>query len=210
MSKETKQESKTKRLSEESDATVSKRPKTDETVDLARLMELAPGTRLKVHWEITKDTGESLTHWWGATLLAHDGRSHDGVAIRVLEYDTFDDGGFAEKSQEDVIFIGKDVLVNFPSEEQLPYKVMAEDDSEVFFSSVEEVEGIIDNILAAALEKASAGFQALPRSRQAAIADTISRKKEKLVSLIREHLADHTVLTEQNVRDLMAQTVADK
>ena len=202
-----------KRSTNPYEASAAKRTKTndkDDILDYARCLELVPGNRLKVQWEIEKENGESLTHWWGATLMEYDGRSHDGVAIRTLEYDEYAEGGFPEKSKEDVIFIADDTLVNFPSEEELSFKLLADDDSEVLLcSSSEQVERIVDDMLASALNKLSAQFNALPRSRQLAIADTVTSKKAKLLGLIRDHLSTNRVLTEQNVRDLMAQTVSD-
>jgi len=62
--------------------------------------------------ETNNDNVVVTLHWWKATLLEHDGRTLDSVAIRNLLYDARPDLGFPEPSLEDVIFMGHDVLIN--------------------------------------------------------------------------------------------------
>lgn len=64
---------------------------------------LTPGTRLQVQWKLSN----GVLRWWGATLLPYeDGRvtSDTNQAIRVLDYDPYRQGGFPDRSQEDVVF----------------------------------------------------------------------------------------------------------
>jgi hypothetical protein len=70
---------------EESDS--AKRPRTeDEALDLAVTLGYKTGDRIEIQWELEKQ-GETDVHWWGATLLEHDGRTTDSVAIRTILYD---------------------------------------------------------------------------------------------------------------------------
>lgn len=63
-----------------------KRTKTDDKqpLDLAVMFGLKEGDRLEVEWEIDHEDGKKEVHWWGATLLKHDGRTEDTVAIRQV------------------------------------------------------------------------------------------------------------------------------
>lgn len=83
----------------------------EEFVDKAVELGFKAGDRLEVEWEV-KLRGKDVKHEWGATLLPHDGRFHDGFAIRTLDYDPFPAGGYAERSQEDVVFITEHLLLS--------------------------------------------------------------------------------------------------
>lgn len=84
--------------------------------DVAKDMKLIPGSRVEVQWELHSGEDEQVvtTRWWGGTLLPHDGRMHtfdDGhgdqviVPIRVIDYDPYAEGGFPDRSLEDVCFL---------------------------------------------------------------------------------------------------------
>lgn len=74
-------------------------------------------------------TPESITQtrWWGGTLLHSDGRMHTlddqgsndmvQVPIRVIDYDPYIEGGFPDRSLEDVCFLTDHSLLNMGSSE---------------------------------------------------------------------------------------------
>ena len=132
-------------------------------------------------------------HWWGATLLEHDGRTDDHVAIRTLLYDPYPEGGFPEPSREDVIFMGPNVLLSYPSQDELNYRILTTDGSEVSYiiSNDQDIEDLVDTILSNALQNTSCTFQLLDRSQQIKVADKIATKKERLIQLIQEHMREH-------------------
>jgi hypothetical protein len=208
----------------------TKRPRLDhgsEILDLALTMDLKVGDRLEVQWEVDpkpedEDDGngpehEPTIHWWGATLLEHDGRTDDGVAIRTLQYDPYPEGGFPESSQEDVIFMGRNVLINYPSQEELTFRTLTDDGSgiEYVVSSDEDVEDLVDSILTNALNKQASTFSALPRAQQALLAEKIAAKKDKLVQLVKEHMRTqrdagiNRPVTAQDAQQLLARTMMD-
>jgi hypothetical protein len=57
-------------------------------LDLAEVFGFKQGDSLEVQWDVEME-GEKSTKWWGATLDPFDGRTEDGVAVRVLHYDAF-------------------------------------------------------------------------------------------------------------------------
>ena len=201
----------------------------EEILDLARSMELNAGDRLEVQWEVdinddqdqdkvdeddvrpTSDEGtttmEPHVHWWGATLLEHDGRTDDQVAIRTLLYDPYPEGGFPEASREDVIFMGPNVLLSYPSQDELNYRILTADGSEVSYiiSNDQDIEELVDTILSNALQNTSSTFQLLERSQQIKVAEKIATKKEKLIELIKEHMMNGQESLLQSNRTVTAQ-----
>ena len=139
-------------------------------------------------------------HWWGATLLEHDGRTDDNVAIRTLLYDPYPEGGFPESSREDVIFMGPNVLLSYPSQDELTYRILTTDGTEVTYiiSNDEDVEELVDTILSNALQNTSSTFQRLERSQQIKVAEKIATKKEKLIQLIKEHMMNGQMQSEHH------------
>lgn len=97
----------------------------DNFCDVTQDMKLDSGTRLEVQWELHSDQDNTTTvRWWGGTLLPHDGRTYtfdDGsgdkvtVPIRVIDYDPFEEGGFTDRSLEDVAFLTDHTLQNMAS-----------------------------------------------------------------------------------------------
>lgn len=186
----------------------------DDVLDLATSLDINDGMRLEVEWQVEIEDVPT-SRWWGATLLEHDGRTDDGVAIRILEYDPFPEGGFAEPSREDVVFIGRHVLINYPSQEELQYRLLADDDSVVVWVNDEHIETLVDTILTGAMQKSASNFNALPRSQQAFLAEKIAAKKEKLVQLLKEHVAENRAagvsraITAQDAQTLIARTMME-
>jgi hypothetical protein len=194
----------------------------DEVIDLARTMDLKVGDRLEIEWELDngdndEDDGpsETIVHWWGATLLEHDGRTDEGVAIRTLQYDPYPERGFPDSSNEDVIFMGRDFLICYPSQDELNYRTLTDDGSEVAYvvTNEQDVEDLVDSILTSALSKKAANFEALPRAQQAILAEKIASKKEKLIQLMKDHMSEQRAaginrpVTAQDAKNLLARTM---
>jgi hypothetical protein len=177
-----------------------------EVLDLAVTLGLKVGDRFEVEWEITQDDSEEsddaaaaaagagadgdakeetvTTRWWGATLLEHDGRTEDSVAVRVLDYDPYPEGGFPEHSPEEVIFLGRDTLIDPNTHEEMHYRHEGDDDSSAVYLGREGVEEVVNETLANAMQKNSKSWNGLSRAQQASIADIIAQKKEKLLELL--------------------------
>lgn len=196
---------------EETTAPEAKRSRPDEPLDIAQTLGLSGTDRLEVLWTV-----DEKERWWGAKLLEHDGRTtDDGVSIRTLCYDAWPEGGFPEQSNEDVVFMGKDVLVNYPSEEELSFRVLAEDNSEVVWVQKSDTENVINGILDEAFKKIESSFSKLPRSQQAVLADTIAKKKKKLVDLLDKHLEEQSekggqaVVTADDARECLNRAMMD-
>lgn len=200
-----------------------------EVLDIAETLHLKPGSRIEVLWQIggTDEAGNEndgncqeeesavVDHWWGATLLPFDGRTEDSVAIRVLEYDALPEHGFPEKSREDVIFMGSDLLVDPVSQNELKYRIAIEEGSSEIISLTEnDIEGLVNAVLEKAMAKVSDKFTNLPRSKQADFADLIAKKKEKLVGLLVAESRKTTEctgkpLSASDMQELLAKAVAD-
>jgi len=127
-------------------------PKNDDVVDVCKAINLPDGSRIEVKWllEINEggdnETEESKksppkleNRWWGATLLSHDGRLHIlkdeeentdnniekdvcSTALRVLEYDSYEEMGFKEKSKAEVIFLSDHSLLEICSNTYLDFR----------------------------------------------------------------------------------------
>jgi hypothetical protein len=174
-----------------------KRDKTDNSsqLDLAVTLGYKEGDRLEVQWEIENDNGEIEVHWWGATLLKHDGRTEDSVAIRQLLYDAYKD---FEPSKEDVIFIGYDELASPDSQNQMKFR--REGQEEVLWYNEGDLEQTLNGILMGAMTKNQNTWKTLPQAQQAAIAEKIAAKKEKLMAALRDHVG---VITSETIQGLM-------
>ena len=152
-----------------------------EVLDLAKTLGYKAGDRFEMKWEIEGENGESTTRWWAATLLEHDGRTEDSVAIRVLDYDPYPEGGFPDRSKEDVIFLGKDTLVNPVSQDELSYRPLGE---EGVWLGRDDVEGVVNATLQKAFQKNSQAWGSMSSAQQAVIASAVAEKKEKLLDLL--------------------------
>jgi hypothetical protein len=195
-----------------------------ELLDLATTLGLKPGERFEVQWEITQGDesgGDAAaadadveneeetveTRWWGATLLEHDGRTEDSVAVRVLDYDPYPEGGFPERSREDVIFLGRDVLIDPNTHEEMRYRPLGEDDSTAVWLGREGVEEVVNATLANAMQKNSKSWNGLSRAQQASIADIIAKKKEKLLELLLSQ--PNGVVTTTEMHAIIAKTMQE-
>lgn len=192
-----------RRAPEEEDAASSpaeKRAKTEAPLDLAVTLGYKDGDRVEVEWEIENDNGETTVHWWGATLLSHDGRTEDSVAIRQLKYDPHQK---FESSVEDVIFLGSNLLVSPDSQNQLTFR--REGEEEVQWYNEGDLNESLNNILMTAMSKNSEAWKTLSPARQAMIAEKIASKKEKLIEALRGH---NGVITSETIQDVIAKAFA--
>jgi hypothetical protein len=206
-----------------------------EVLDIAEKLHLKAGDRIEVLWQIggggsvdnDDDDGNEesvavvVDHWWGATLLPFDGQTtEDSVAIRVLEYDALPEHGFPDKSKEDVIFMGSDMLIDPDSQNELQYRMVAVDNDDEGSSAIislteNDIEGLVNAVLEKAMAKVSGKFTNLPRSQQANFADLIAKKKEKLVGLLVAQSRKTTEstgkpLSARDMQELLAKAVADE
>ena len=158
---------------------------------------------------------QPVTRWWGAILLPHDGRvttlndeekeegSTDSVSVplRELLYDSYEEGGYPEKSKADVAFLSDHLVFDLgmqstccwrkigstwePSAEDLT-EATAEETSPsdysdehksnaVFFDgSRESMREIIDSVIARALVAVHSQFQKLTAAQQRYFATSVS------------------------------------
>lgn len=228
----------------------------EQTLDLATTLGYKDGDRLEVQWEIHNDdddndedndnkneegkdnvdndtsssttTSTTRTVWWKATLLKHDGRTTDSVAIRSLLYDARPDLGFPEPSQEDVVFLGHDLLVS-PHDEsiQLKFKTEglteAEHDAVVLVACKKDddvdsaLEEQLNRIVMGTLQKNEAMWKSMPAAAQAAIADKMRRMKDKVKHKLQDLMMTTTtsssaqpqqrvVITSETIQKLLAES----
>jgi hypothetical protein len=196
---------------------VAKRPCSNDTstegevLDLAKTLGYKAGDRFEVQWDIGSDESEDNdaapdTRWWGASLLEHDGRTIDSVNIRVLNYDPYPEGGFPERSQEDVIFLGKDILANPETHEELNYRPEGEESGALWLGRG-DVEEVVNATLDRALKKNSTAFANMSSAQQAAIASAVAEKKEKLLDLLLNH--PNGVVTSNDMNSILSKIMQE-
>ena len=175
----------------------------NDVVDTAATFCHKDGDRIEVEWDIegTGEQDEVQTHWWGATLLPFDGRTKDQVAIRTLEYDAHPDGGFPEKSREDVVFLGHNTLADPENMEQvLHYRRAGSEET----YGVGDVEPVVNQVLETIMSKNQDAWSKLKPAQQAQIASKIAAKKQKLVELLHQQSG---LVTSQDMHAILAQTM---
>ena len=178
----------------------SKRAKTakSEPLDLALTLGYKEGDRIEVQWEVhNKKKGKTEVHWWGASLLKHDGRTTDSVAIRTIKYDAYPELGF-EACEADVIFLGDDLIVSPDSQTQLKYR--REGEEEIFWYNEGDMDEQLNSILIRALDRNKNAWSSLNPAQQAIIAEKIAQKKDKLMGVLRSH---NEVITSATIRDIL-------
>jgi hypothetical protein len=181
----------------ETPATNTEQTTSEPPLDLAETFGYKQGDRLEVLWEVDM-AGEVSKKWWGATLDPSDGRTEDGVAVRVLHYDSFPEAGFAE-CYDDVIFMGEDLLVSPDSQTQLKYRRHGSTEPIVWYNERDLGEQL-NTILMGALSKHSESWKSLPPAQQAAIAEKIAKKKEKLLDALKAH---KTIIASASVKEIL-------
>lgn len=154
------------------------------------------GDRFEVEWEV----GETTRHW-GATLLEYEGRTKEGYAIHTLEYDAYPEGGFNEKSTEDVVFITSYLLLDPSNADTLKYRREGEDDV------VDFDEDALNDMLAKVLEKKGEQWKKLSPAQQAAVGGIIATGKERLLEAINRRWEEKpgTVITSDEVPAILEQ-----
>ena len=223
-------------------------PKPDEfsIVDIAQALSLEPGSRIEVQWDlhfdtdVVDDTEEQTdqeeaadakndtkqTRWWGGTLLHADTRVHtlqDGrdeltVPIRVIDYDPYIEGGFPDRSLEDVCFLTDHSLLNIASDSRSYWrkegdtwepntdmdeeerKIMVEgadavDDDDISVSSTSKedaLRAVLDAVLQSAMQKAGimSKMMKLEASQRSIMAEKIAKAKKKLTDKLLELSGD--------------------
>jgi len=219
-----------------------------EILDLAETLGLKAGTEIEVQWEIhnvnkndakpqssttTSSSGSTTEpfnsnennnnnitlHWWKAKLLPHDGRTTDSVSIRTLHYEARPDLGFPEPSKEDVVFLGRDVLVTSTnsnasewdsdpdSVNQMPYRrVDASASDEVFFYNEDQLEEQLNTLLMGAFSRNQQAWNALPAAQKAVIAEQINKKKKELAKILREKAKENNnqIITPEAIQEILA------
>ncbi|VEU45343.1 unnamed protein product [Pseudo-nitzschia multistriata] len=169
---------------------------------------------------------EVSVHWWRATLMEYDGKTTDSVAVRTLCYEARPDLGFPEPSKEDVVFLGRDVLAastdansgdweaNPGAVRRMPYrrvgsgKASAKPEEEVFYYNDDQLDDQLNDLLLGALERNKEAWRAVPAARQAAIAEAIKEKKDKLKAILQAEAKkrDNKVITSETIREILART----
>eukprot|EP00550_Attheya_septentrionalis_P000255 CAMPEP_0198291760 /NCGR_PEP_ID=MMETSP1449-20131203/9179_1 /TAXON_ID=420275 /ORGANISM="Attheya septentrionalis, Strain CCMP2084" /LENGTH=289 /DNA_ID=CAMNT_0043990441 /DNA_START=53 /DNA_END=922 /DNA_ORIENTATION=- len=216
--------------------------------DVCETVELKPGDRVQVMWEVHMDNideSSSHKHWWTGTLLSKDGRTHELVAddddvddkpvvvpIRTLDYDPYPQGGFPERSLEDVCFLSEHSILNVSSGSNAYYRkegdnweptddyedrIMeaveadtAEAESQLMSGNgatkEESMRFILDTVLQASL--ASTGghtkMQHMNPAQRLAVAEKIATAKERLLERIMQHDGGGEI-TAETVRTFMAE-----
>jgi hypothetical protein len=190
----------------------------DDSKKIAATTDKKNDTSTENTYNDNEDNGDGdvtvTVHWWKATVLEHDGRTTDSVAIRSLLYDARPDLGFPEISKEDVVFMGRDVLV--PANEvdsadwendpdavsRMPFR-RVNDDEEITFYNDDDLEEQLNYVLMGAFNKNQQRWRNMPASQQAVIAEMIKKKKEQLKKVIKEE-AKHKVITSETIKEILA------
>ena len=159
-----------------------------EVVDLAVQLGIKDGDRLEVEWEIveTDENGREnmVTRWWGCQLQPWDGKVEDSVAVRILKYDAYPQGGFPEPTGEPVIFLSHEIIVSADgSLAEFRFRL----EGVVQFNNEEETREAVNTILMDAMKKHSGTWSALTPAQQRNIADGIAQKKEQLIEAIQNY-----------------------
>jgi hypothetical protein len=173
-------------------------------MDRAVELGFKEGGRIEVEWEVGTDDNVTK-RWWGGTLMKHDGRTADDVAIRVIEYDPYPDGGFPEKSQEDVMFAAPYILLDPSTGEELHFRREGEEAAVTF--NDEDLDVMLMNVF----EKHGKAFSKLSAAQQANTADIIAQGKERLLAAItsRWQAQPGKVITSEEVPEILEQAFRD-
>ena len=176
---------------------------------------------MEVEWEVAEDEeGDVMkTRWWGCTLKAYDGRTtSEGLAIRVLDYDPYPDGGFPDNSLEDVVFATPNTLVHPDSLEQQPEMIeelhfRREGEDETVIMNDESLRGHLNELLVDIMneKQITAAFCNMDAAQQAQFAELVANGKEKLIEVIQTQW-DQTrkVITPEDIPGIMEQAFGSK
>ena len=192
-----------------------------ETVDISVSLGFKAGDRMEVEWEVAEDEegDEMKTRWWGCTLKAYDGRTtSEGLAIRVLDYDPYPEGGFPNNSLEDVVFATPNTLVHPDSLEQQPDMIeelhfRREGEDETVIMNDESLRGHLNELLVDIMneKQITSAFRNMDAAQQAQFAELVANGKEKLIEVIQTQW-DQTrkVITPEDIPGIMEQAFGFK
>jgi hypothetical protein len=82
------------------------------------------------------------------------------------------------------------------------------DDAFVVCRDEADIESLVNDTLSASFQNVAQKFQQMPASVQAVVAENIAKKKDRLVQLLRQHVQQHRIVSEQDMRTLLAQAIA--
>jgi hypothetical protein len=83
-----------------------------------------------------------------------------------------------------------------------------DDDAFVVCRDEADIESLVNDTLTASFHIVAQKFQQMPASVQAVVAENIAKKKDRLVQLLRQHVQQHRIVSEQDMRSLLAQAIA--
>lgn len=165
----------------------------------------------------------AYSRWWRATLKPWDGIHREGMAIRSLLYDAYPSGGFPDPSLEMVIFAEQpNRLVTYPGLEPMIFRAekhLSSDEKDrltpvdesdlghIVVAGREGIEQLVDDLLIGALRKNNAQWSKLSAAQQAIIADSVARKKARLLELMEEHLESHDVVSSSDMQRILTLTM---
>jgi hypothetical protein len=142
----------------------------------------------------------------GATNADHDDGDHQEkeeekdnappVDITLLEYKIWSNNDDAEEEDNDMD--AEAAAMIDPAE---TYVVCRRNST--------DIEDLVNETLTASLQKVMDRFQLLPASEQLQLAERIGIKKQRLVTLLRDHVEQHGVVSEQDMRTLLTQAMAE-
>ena len=123
---------------------------------------------------------------------------------RMLDYDALPEEGYEERSQEPVIFLTPDLLAcgNDP-DRHLSYRREGEaerQEKDVVWYNEGDLNDKLNGILMGALNKNKEQWNKLPPARQAALAEVIAKKKEKLMEVLKD---ESSIITPDNIGDIL-------
>jgi hypothetical protein len=160
--------------------------------------------------------------------LGYDAPSREDVifygSTLLIQYDggtNADDGDNQEKEEDappaDITLLEYKIWSNDDAEEE--NNAVTAEDAAAMMDPAEtylvcrrnstDIEDLVNETLTASLAMVMDRFQLLPAANQLQLAEKIGIKKQRLVSLLREHVEQHGVVSEQDMRILLAQVMAE-
>lgn len=178
---------------------VRKEETEEEIIDKAAELGFKAGDKLVVEWEVGEEPNV-VKHDWPATLMEWDGRTKEGFAIRMLDYDPFLPD-FPERSQEEAVFVTKNVMIRPSDGVQMDFHREGED------PIIEFREEDLDLMVANTLSKKSDMWKKLSPAQQAHLGDVINRGKESLLETIHTRWEENPgkVISAEEVPEIMKQ-----
>lgn len=117
---EIEREHKILRMSDKDENCLDAPRRSEHFVDIAKILKLDEGARVQVRWEISIGDKEEVK-WWSGILLPqiddqihtlHDEDDEVVVPVRQIDYDPYTEGGFPDRSVENVCFLSDHSILN--------------------------------------------------------------------------------------------------